>query len=156
VPWDDKPPGETPGRTDNAQKPSRRRTHALKLFKGGLVGGHLAAAACVLGFWVGAGGAAALSALLAAAVTLLFFAVGQGVQVVVADLSARTVFFWALASYVLRVVLLGLALQMSLTSTVLQVWLHPTAVVVATAATVVGWLAAEFWIFRTLRIPVYD
>ena len=134
--------------------PSARR--ARTLLAGGAVGGIVTMVATVLGFWVGRGAAAALSAAFFGLLTIAFFTIGQAIQVLVADAAPGTVMFAALASYGVRVTALGLLLMVSLGDAGLFGWLDPAAVVVTTVTVVLGWLVVEVWVFTRLRIPTYD
>jgi len=134
--------------------PNRRR--AQQLLVGGAAGGHLALLLAVLGFAVARGLPAALSAAVAGIVTIAFFTIGQAVQVLVADAPARRVLIASLASYGLRVSVLGGLLMLALANSARIAWLDPIAVAVSTIAVVVGWLAAELWTYSRLRIPIYD
>lgn len=129
---------------------------ARKLLIGGLVGGHLAGLAAVLASWGWSGALAAASAAVAAAVTLVFFTIGQAVQLAVAEASARLVLVAALASYFVRVTALGLLLMVVLGEPERFGGLDAVAVVAATIAVVVGWLAGEIRAYSLLRIPVFD
>lgn len=87
---------------------------------------------------------------------MLFYTVGQWVQVRVADAPARTIFLTSVASYVARVSVLGVLLVAYLrladgTSQLLAVPMVITAV-----ATVVGWLTGEVIVFSRLRILNFD
>lgn len=137
-------------------EPSPSALRARRLLAGGAVGGTVAMLATVLGFWVGRGPAAALSAAFFGLLTLVFFTIGQAVQVLVADASPGVVMFAALASYGIRVTALGLLLMLSLGDAGLFAWLDPAAVVVTTVTVVFGWLGVEVWVFTRLRIPTYD
>jgi ATP synthase protein I len=142
--------------TTRRARPSDNVARAVALLKGGLIGGHLAALVVVGAFLVGRGAASAASAAVAAAVTLAFYTVGLAVQVAVADAPPSRVLFASLASYGLRVTVLGLLLAVSLSNAHLVGGMDPVAVVVATVAVVVCWLVGEFWVYARLRIPVHD
>ena len=129
---------------------------ARTLLVGSAIGGHAAALVCVLAFLVARGPAAAAWSALAAVVVLAFNIVGQGVQVAVADAPARTVFAAAMGSYLLRVTLLGLLLQLVMVNADRFLAFDAVALVVTTIAVVVVWLGTEFWVYSRLRIPVYD
>ncbi|MDR1712069.1 MAG: hypothetical protein LBR58_09510 [Propionibacteriaceae bacterium] len=134
---------------------SAHSQRARKLLFGGLCGGHIAALACVCVFGILGGLVAGVSAAIFAAVTLLFFTIGQAVQVIVADADPRVVLFASLASYIARVTVLGLLLLAALNNRDV-LGLDPPAVIITTFVVVVGWLAAEFWVFARLRIPAFD
>lgn len=138
------------------RRPSANVRRARTLLLGSALGGHVAALIAVGGFLVARGPVAGAWAALAAVVTLAFNIIGQGVQVAVADAPARTVFVAAMASYVLRVTVLGLLLQVVVINADRFASLDPVALVVTTIAVVIGWLGTEFWVYSRLRIPVYD
>lgn len=134
--------------------PSAQR--AQKLLVGGLVGGHVAALTVVGAFWVASGPNSAATAAIASAATIAFYTVALGVQLAVADASAKTVLIASLGSYLARVTVLGLALAATLTNADRWAWLDPVALVVATIAVVLGWIGFELWTYSRLRIPVFD
>lgn len=132
--------------------PGRQR--AWRLLRGGAAG-LLAAAlptAAVCLALVGPGGAA--TAAVAAGVVLAFFALGQSLQLAVADASPQLALFVALASYALRVVLLGLLLAWALGRP--ELGQHPAALLAGALAAALGWIAGEAIAFTRLRIPVFD
>ncbi|MFV0406090.1 MAG: hypothetical protein ACK5LN_04610 [Propioniciclava sp.] len=139
-----------------ADRPSDAVMRAQQLLKGGALGGHLAAVGCIVAFAVLAGRDAALSSAIGAAGTLVFYMVGLGVQVAVADAPPRRLLMASVLSYLGRVgVLGGLAFWM-MTNGEVFAWIDATAIVVTTIAVVLGWLAAEIRVYARLRIPVFD
>lgn len=135
---------------------SENSLRARRLLVSGLLGSHLAGLACVGGFALGAGVEGAVSSALAAAITIAFYTVGQAVQIWVADAPPKRVMAASLASYGLRVTLLGLVLMVTLDQAGRFTWLHPMGVVLTTIVVVFGWLLAEFHTHRRLRIPAFD
>lgn len=132
-------------------------THrAQRLLVGGLAGGHLAALAATVVFFAWRGPASGVSCLIAAAVTLLFYTVGQAVQVMMADSPPQKVLTAALVSYAVRVSALAGLLAIATTQADRLTGMDAEAVVVGTIAVVTGWLGAEIWTFSRLRFPVYD
>lgn len=138
------------------RRPSPNVRRARTLLVGSAIGGHAAALLCVGLFLALRGPAAGAWSAVAAVVTLAFNTIGQAVQVAVADAPARTVFAAAMASYVLRVTVLGLLLQVVVQNGDRFANLDPIALVVTTIAVVVAWLGTEFWVYSRLRIPIYD
>lgn len=139
--------------------PPTRSVHverARKLLFGGAVGGVAASVLCVLGFGIGYGGAGVLSAAVAAALVLLFYGVGQYIMVLFADAGARLLLSVALFSYTTRVMLLGLALLLYQRNADALTFLEPIPVFLTTVGVVVGWLAAEVWVFTRLRVGAFD
>lgn len=141
---------------DARRGPSANTRRAQRLLMAGVAGGHAALLACVVAFALAGGWPGALSAAIAGVVTIAFFTIGQAVQVVVADAPARRVLIASLASYVLRVTVLGLLLALALDNADRVAWLDPVAVAATTIAVVIGWLAVELWVYSRMRIPVYD
>lgn len=136
--------------------PSLASVRARRLLAGGLAGAHLTASLCLAVFGFRDGLAGLATAALSAALVVLFYTVGQWVQVRVADAPARTIFLTSVASYVARVSVLGVLLVAYLrladgTSQLLAVPMVITAV-----ATVVGWLTGEVIVFSRLRILNFD
>jgi hypothetical protein len=111
---------------------------------------------CVVAFGFAGGVRGAVSAALAGILTVAFFTIGQAVQVLVADSDPRTVLFASLVSYVARVGGLGALLALALANADRFKAMNTTAVAVTTIAVVLGWLAAEIWVFSRLRLPVFD
>lgn len=97
-----------------------------------------------------------MSAGLAAALVVLFYTLGQWVQIRVADAPARTVFRASVLSYVARVTALGGVLFVYLANAGSGVRLLALPLVVTAIATVVGWLTGEILVFSRLRIPNFD
>lgn len=142
-----------PGRS---RRPSGTVLRARRLLAGGAAGGAAALAVAVAVFGLVAAARGALSALVAGLVTLGFFAVGQGVQVLVADAAPVQVLLAALLSYLVRVIGLGVLLWFALADPARSAAIDAQAVVFTTIGVVVGWLAAQLWVFSRLRIPVFD
>lgn len=136
--------------------PSPTALRARRLLAGGAAGGHAALLVCVVVFGITGGVPGAVSAALAGVLTIAFFTIGQAVQVLVADADPRRVLLAALLSYAGRIGALGVLLVVALANRERLSGMDPTAVAVSTIAVVVGWLAAEIWVFSRLRIPVFD
>lgn len=134
--------------------PNVRR--AQRLLIGGAVGGHVGALVATAVFFATRGPASGLSCLIAAVVTLVFYMIGQAVQVMVADAPPTKVLTASLISYGVRVSALAGLLAVAMTQSHRLAGMDPVAVVVGTLAVVTTWLGAEIWTFSRLRIPVYD
>jgi peptidoglycan/LPS O-acetylase OafA/YrhL len=134
-----------------AESPNRDR--AARLLAGGAIGGTLVWLACLAGSWLAVGAEALAGCILGGATVLVFFALGQLVQVLTAEARTVTVMAASLASYVVRAA--GLAVVLVFAGPLAEgpgrVALVPTMI-----AVVLGWVAAEVWTFTRLRIPVFD
>ena len=134
---------------------SANASRARRLLVGGLLGGAAVGAASVAVSAVARGGTGALVACGAAVAVIMFFALGQAVQVWCADFAAPMILVAALLSYLVRVGALGLLMGVVLAAP--GPWTAQRPAAVATMiATLAGWLAGEIWAYARLRIPVYD
>ncbi len=136
--------------------PSPSRVRAMRLFVGGLVGWHISLVPAGL---VGAlldGVTGLLSALIGAALAVAYYAIGQGVQMQYADAPPRTIRAASVASYVVRVGLLGLLLYGSLTWPAVTAALDTRGLFAGIVSGVVGWLVGLVVVFRRLRVPTFD
>ncbi|HHV21901.1 MAG TPA: hypothetical protein GXZ30_10270 [Propionibacterium sp.] len=136
--------------------PSIAAGRARRLLAGGLMGAHVAALTCVGIFMIRDGLPGLASAGLAAAMVVLFYTVGQWVQVLVADAPAQTVFRASVLSYIARVTALGGLLFVYLGSATGGEGLLALPLIVTAVATVVGWITGEVIVFSKLRIPNFD
>jgi hypothetical protein len=128
----------------------------VRLLNAGLIGGHLALLLCAVAFAVVRGRDAALWSVLSGLVTVVFFTIGQGIQVLVADSDTKVVFAASLTSYVLRAGALAALLAWSQAWSERLAGLDPIAVASTAIAVVIGWLGVEIFVFTRLRIPSFD
>jgi hypothetical protein len=136
--------------------PSPNRTRAAQLLVGGLVGWHAGlAAAVVVGILLG-GTVGMLSALIGAALTLVYYAIGQGVQIQYADAEPRMLRAASVWSYMVRVGVLGALLWGALQWPSVLASLDARALFTGIVLGVLGWLTGLILRFRKLRIPVFD
>ena len=138
------------------RRPSLAAANARRLLTGAAVGGHVGAVVAVGVAGAIAGRTAALSAALGAVLALAFSIVGHAVQVAVADAPVERALVAALASYGIRVGMLGVALAAVLANADSFAWLQRIPLVAGTLSVVVAWLAAEIWVFSHLRVGVFD
>lgn len=140
----------------SASGPSIHVVRARKLLLGGLAGGLAAAIICLIIFTVLDGTRGLGSAALGAGMVLFFYAVGQLVMVRFADAGARTLMLVSMASYVGRVIVLGLILLIFSKQTGAWSWLDTRTLFIGAIAVVAGWILVEIVVFSRLRIGIYD
>ncbi|MGL4832118.1 MAG: hypothetical protein ACRCWS_06060 [Propionibacteriaceae bacterium] len=128
---------------------------AMYLLLGGLLGVHACAVPVLIACaWLrGKGGCVA--ALLALAVVIFCFGVGQAVQVGLAESAPPVVLAGSLASYAVRMGLLGLMLW-AMRNHAQQLHLHTRVFFFSVVVLTVGWFLGEVMTFMRLRFPVYD
>lgn len=136
--------------------PSVHVVRARKLLYGGLAGGVGAGIIAVIIFTIAEGTRGLGSAGFGAALVLFFYAVGQLVMVRLADAGARTLLSGSMASYVGRVVILGLILLIFSEHAHSWTWVDARALFIGAIAVVAGWIAVEMVVFSRLRIAIYD
>lgn len=136
--------------------PSVHVLRARKLLYGGLAGGVAAGLLCVIIFTVLDGARGLESAGLGTVMVLFFYAAGQLVMVKFADAGARTLLAVSMTSYTARVVVLGIILLIFSKNRDAWSAIDANAIFIATIAVVVGWLVVEVYVFRRLRISIYD
>jgi hypothetical protein len=129
------------------------RSRGLRLLVGGALGGVVGGTVAVVVAALALPPLGAQAAVLGAAAVLVFFALGQSLQVIFAEASPPLVMLFTMVSYVLRVVGLGVLGWWSVTW---QPDLPGLVLGSAMIITVIGWLGAEIWVFTRLRIPAYD
>lgn len=120
------------------------------------VGCNLAIAAATLVLLVVGDTTDAGSALVAGAVTLLFFASGQAVQLIAADVGGPLGLGVAVMSFVVRAGLLALALVLASDVPGLQSRLSALGIVGGTLAGVAGWVGGLIWAELRGRNRIYD
>jgi hypothetical protein len=129
---------------------------AVKLLRAGLAGGLAATVLAVVGCAIAFGGWGAITALIAAAAVLAFYLIGQAVMVLSADFGAVKLMVISMCSYTGRVIGIGLLLVLFQNNGDQWPQLVPMAFVIGIVGVVVGWLAVEIWVFRRMRITIYD
>ncbi len=136
--------------------PSPNRVRATRLFVGGLIGWHGGLAlAAVLGLLL-SGGTGLLSGLIGAALAVLYYAIGQAVQIQYADAPPRTIRAASVASYVVRVSLLAGLLYASFVWPAAMAAVDARGLFAGIVLGVVGWLTGLVIAFRKLRVPTFD
>lgn len=129
---------------------------AMQLLRAGLVGCHVVGLTAIGLMMVARGLPGMVSAALGVATVVGFFAVGQGVQVVLADRDPKSLLWGSIVSYVARVSLLGAALAAYLGFRDELAGLDTVALFVGVVAAVAGWVGAEIVAYSRMRVPAYD
>lgn len=134
-------------------QPSTLRGRAVRMLIAGLIGGLAAWLLAFVVHLIALGAEGLLVVAVGGSITIVFFALGQLVQVAFAESSPMAAMMAALMSYLIRVV--GLAvLAWNLKGSVAPENGREFAVVIV--AVVAGWLTAEIWGYQRLRIPAFD
>lgn len=123
---------------------------------GGLVLGHVAGLS-VIGLALALGGAdALLSAAVGFAVVVIFFAIGQAIEVVACELEPVQGMALALASYAVRVIGIGAGLGFLVNHPAVAPHVRAGWLMGAVTATVVAWVTGVVLVGSRQRVPIYD
>lgn len=130
---------------------------ARSLLVGGIIGLHLLVVpAVIIAAFVG-GARVAVSVALGAMVSLMFYTIGQAVQIRFAAAPARQLFAASMASFGARAALLALLLTGWANLGVdTQSRMSTVGLCIGVGAGVLGWLIGMARAYAKLRIPVYD
>lgn len=129
---------------------------AKEMMLGGVVGGHVAGFT-VMGLALGIDGADGLiSAALAFAAAVLFYAIGQWLEVIATEVDPVQGMGLVLASYGIRVVGIAAGLWWILSTPQIAPRVIGGWLVASMAATVLAWVAGVVLVASRQRVPVYD
>ncbi|RRD50559.1 hypothetical protein [Arachnia propionica] len=128
---------------------------ARQMMIGGLVSGH-ALGLAVCGLALTAGSEALMGALLGFAAVVIFFSVGQAIEVVACELDPVQGLGLVLASYALRVTGIGAGLWYLLGHPAIGPAIDPGWLAAAVIATVLAWTTGVVVTAARQRVPIYD
>lgn len=129
---------------------------ARQMMVGGLVLGHVVGFT-VLGLALGIGGGdAAITVALGFASVVIFFSIGQAIEVIACELDPVQGMGLALASYMVRVVGVGAGLWFILEHPAVAPHVVKGWLLLAVVATVVAWITGVVVVASRQRVPIYD
>lgn len=142
------------------QKRSRTVTGATKRAKemmvGGLVLGHVVGLT-VIGLALAIGGAdGAVSAALGFAAVVIFFSVGQWIEVIACELDPLQGLGLAMVSYLVRVVGIGAGLWFILEHPAVAPHVAPGWLLLSVVGTVIAWIGGVVLVASRQQVPIYD
>lgn len=142
------------------EKPERRVSGAAKrareMMVGGLVLGHVAGLV-VLGLGLAIGGAdAAITAALGFAAVVIFFSIGQYIEVIACELDPVQGMGLALVSYMVRVVGIGAGMWFILGHPAVEPHVEKGWLLLSVVATVIAWITGVVVVASRQRVPIYD
>ncbi|RMB58843.1 hypothetical protein EAX62_12015 [Tessaracoccus antarcticus] len=129
---------------------------ARQMMVGGLVLAH-AVGVGIFGVALAvAGGSAAISVALGFAAVVIFFSIGQAIEVVACELDPVQGLGLALASYAVRVVGIGAGMWFLLGHPAVKPSIEPGWLMLAVTGTVVAWVGGVVLVASRQRVPIYD
>lgn len=146
-------------RTDRTRPPktvSGATRRAREMMVGGLVLGHVVGLT-VIGLGLALDGRdAALTAALGFAAVLIFFSIGQWIEVIACELEPTQGMGLALVSYVVRVVGIGAGLWFILGHPAVSPHVRDGWLLLSVTGTVVAWISGVVLVASRQKVPVYD
>ncbi|SHI64140.1 hypothetical protein SAMN02745244_00765 [Tessaracoccus bendigoensis DSM 12906] len=129
---------------------------ARQMMLGGLALGH-AVGLTVVGLGLALGGPdAALTAALGFAAVVIFYSVGQALEVVASELEAMQGMALVLVSYAVRVIGIAAGLWVILNLPAVAPHIVDGWLVLSVAGTVIAWVGGVVLVAARQRVPVYD
>lgn len=129
----------------------------LGMLRGAFVAAQVGLVLSALGCHLLDGSVAAVNSLLASVLVVLFFASGQAVQMVAGEMADSTAMVLLMASYLLRVVLLGLGLVLAMNhQDQLEGWFNRPAFMAGALCALAGWLGGIFATSSRQHVYAYD
>lgn len=134
--------------------PATRRARQMMI--GGLIAGHVAGLT-ILGCALAFGGAgAALTAALGFAAVVIFYSIGQAIEVVASELDPFQGMALVLVSYAVRVIGIAAGLWAILALPAVAPHIRDGWLLLSVAGTVLAWVAGVVAVAARQRVPVYD
>lgn len=131
-------------------------TRARQMMVGGLVGGH-AVGLGILGLALAVGGPdAALTAALGFAAVVIFYAIGQSLEVIASELDLYQGFGLVMVSYAVRVIGIAAGLWFILGHPAVAPHVRGGWLLLSVTGTVVAWVAGVVIVASRQHVPVYD
>ncbi|MEZ5085536.1 MAG: hypothetical protein R2722_04545 [Tessaracoccus sp.] len=141
------------------RKPARvtaATIRARQMMMGGVAGGHLAGFT-VIGLALALGGTdALLTAALGFAAVVVFYAIGQALEVVASELDVMQGMALVLVSYAVRVVGIAAGLWFLLGLEAVAHRVEDGWLLLSVVGTVLGWVTGVVVVASRQRVPVYD
>lgn len=129
---------------------------ARQMMVGGLVLGH-AAGITVLGLAMVIGGAdAAITSALGFAAVVIFFTIGQAIEIIACEMEPVQGMGVALASYIVRVIGIGAGMYFILGNPAVAPHVEPGWLLLSVVATVIAWVSGVIIVASRQRVPIYD
>ena len=129
---------------------------ARQMMVGGLVGGHVVGAVVIAAAAILGDAGAVLSAVLGFAAVIIFFAIGQWLEVIACELDPVQGLGLAMVSYVVRVIGIGAGLWLILSHPSVAPQVSGGWLLLSVTTTVFSWLAGVILVASRQRVPVYD
>ncbi|RRD47883.1 hypothetical protein [Tessaracoccus sp. OH4464_COT-324] len=129
---------------------------ARQMMLGGLIAGHVVGAIVSLGAYLFGGADGLLTALLGFASVVVFYSVGQWLEVIATELEPMQGLGLVLVSYAVRVVGIAAALWALLSLEQVAPHVVDGWLVASVVATVLAWVTGVVVVASRQRVPIYD
>ena len=103
-----------------------------------------------------AGGPGALSVAVGFAAVVIFFSIGQAIEIVACELDPVQGMGLALASYAVRVIGIGAGMWFLLGHPAVEPHIEPGWLLLGVTGTVIAWITGVVVVASRQRVPIYD
>ncbi|MGV8847171.1 hypothetical protein [Tessaracoccus sp.] len=139
-----------------AGKISGAALRAREMMVGGLVLAHIVGL-CLLGVALAtAGGPGVLSVAVGFAAVVIFFSIGQAIEIVACELDPVQGMGLALSSYAVRVIGIGAGMWFLLGHPAVKPHIQPGWLLLGVTGTVIAWITGVVVVASRQRVPIYD
>jgi len=129
---------------------------AVQMMVGGLVVAHVVGIILCAIAWLTGGRDALVTALLGFAIVLVFYAIGQAIEVVACEMEPFAGLGLTMASYGVRVVGIGIGLWALLKRPSVESHIVPEWLGGSVTGVVIAWVAGVVIVASRQRVPIYD
>ena len=129
---------------------------ARQMMVGGLVLAHVVGLSIFGVALAVAGGAGALSVALGFAAVVIFFSIGQAIEIVACELEPVQGMGLALVSYAVRVIGIGVGMWFIMSIPAVDAGLDRAWLMAGVTATTFSWIAGVLIVASRQRVPIYD
>lgn len=129
---------------------------AREMMIGGLIAGHIAGLTIIGLALALSGGGGALTAALGFAAVVIFYSIGQAIEVVASELEPFQGLGLVLVSYAVRVVGIAAGLWGLLSLPAVAPHISDGWLLLSVAGTVIAWVTGVVFVASRQRVPVYD
>lgn len=144
------------GETPRPRMLSGAARRARQMMVGGLVLAH-AVGLGILGLALALDGApAVISAALGFAAVVIFFSIGQAIEIVACELEPVQGMGVALASYAVRVIGIGAGMWFLVGHPSMEPFISPGWLLLSVTGTVIAWITGVVVVAARQRVPIYD
>lgn len=137
-------------------KVTQATLRARQMMIGGLLGGHLAGGLVIAGGFLFGGFDGGITAVLGFAAVVIFYSVGQALEVIASELEPLQGLGLVLVSYAVRTIGIAAGLWTLLELPQVAPHIRDGWLLLSVVATVIAWVSGVVLVASRQRVPIYD